>query len=182
MPAIRRFSESLPMLLLRARETTMARFRPILHEHGVTEQQWRALRALHDLGELTAAGLAAECSILAPSMTRILRKLSGQQWVTITKSPRDQRELKVRISAKGQQLVDEIGPKVERQYALLREQLRPERLQALYRDLQHLIEIGAPAADEPRMNEPAPDAPRTNEPAPDAPSAGGRELKRQSSR
>ncbi|MBN1238921.1 MAG: homoprotocatechuate degradation operon regulator HpaR [Gammaproteobacteria bacterium] len=130
------------MLLLRARETAMARFRPILHEHGVTEQQWRALRALHDLGELTAAGLAAECSILAPSMTRILRKLSEQEWVTVTRSPRDQRELKVRISEKGQRLVDEVGPKVEHQYELLREQLRPERLNSLYEDLQHLIELG----------------------------------------
>lgn len=148
MPVIRRFSESLPMLLLRARETAMARFRPILHAHGVTEQQWRALRALHDLGELTATGLAAECSILAPSMTRILRKLVEQEWITVTKSSRDLRELNVSISPKGQQLVDEIGPKVEEQYALLRQQLRPERLNSLYSDLQHLIELDAPAADE----------------------------------
>ncbi|NAW23594.1 homoprotocatechuate degradation operon regulator HpaR, partial [Salmonella sp. gx-f9] len=32
---------NLPHLLLRARETLMARFRPILREHGITEQQWR---------------------------------------------------------------------------------------------------------------------------------------------
>ena len=137
------------MLLLRARETAMARFRPILHEHGVTEQQWRALRALHDLGELTAAGLAAECAILAPSMTRILRKLAEHEWVTVTRSARDQRELKVRISDKGQRLVDELGPKIEHQYELLREQLRPERLNSLYDDLQHLIDLGTPSEGEP---------------------------------
>jgi homoprotocatechuate degradation regulator HpaR len=148
MPAIRRFSESLPMLLLRARETAMSRFRPILHAHGVTEQQWRALRALHDLGELTAAGLAAECSILAPSMTRILRKLAEEQLVTVTRSQHDQRELKVHISERGQQLVDQIGPKVEEEYARLREQLRPERLNALYRDLQHLIDLDSSSAEE----------------------------------
>lgn len=129
------------MLLLRARETTMQRFRPVLHAHGITEQQWRALRALHDLGELTAAGLASECSILAPSMTRILRRLSDQELVTVTKSPRDQRELKVSISPKGQQMVDEIGPFIEQQYELLKERLQPERLNSLYRDLQHLIDL-----------------------------------------
>ena len=133
------------MLLLRARETTMARFRPVLHASGVTEQQWRALRALNDLGELTAAGLATECSILAPSMTRILRKLSEQGLVLTSRSKHDQRELNVKISAKGKRLVDEVGPKVEEQYALLREQLHPERLAALYEDLRHLIEAGAPA-------------------------------------
>ncbi|HLF11010.1 MAG TPA: homoprotocatechuate degradation operon regulator HpaR [Gammaproteobacteria bacterium] len=146
MPNIRRFSESLPMLLLRARETTMARFRPVLHAFGVTEQQWRALRALNDLGELTAAGLATECSILAPSMTRILRKLSEQGLVLTSRSKRDQRELKVKISAKGKRLVNEVGPQVEQEYALLREQLQPERLAALYADLRHLIEAGGPGS------------------------------------
>ena len=147
MTSLRRFSESLPMLLLRARETAMARFRPILHAHGVTEQQWRALRSLNDLGELTAAGLAAECSILAPSMTRILRKLSEERWVRITRSMHDQRELQVRIAAKGQRLVDTSGPKVEQEYARLRDELQPDRLAALYEDLQHLIDAGAPRTE-----------------------------------
>jgi homoprotocatechuate degradation regulator HpaR len=136
------------MLLLRARETAMARFRPILHAHGITEQQWRALRALNDLGELTAAGLASECSILAPSMTRILRKLAERNWVEIERSQRDQRELKVRITALGQSLVDAVGPEVEAEYARLCEQLHPERLAALYEDLQHLIQAGPTQADD----------------------------------
>ena len=136
------------MLLLRARDTAMARFRPILHDHGVTEQQWRALRALDDLGELTAAGLAAECAILAPSMTRILRKLSAENWVRITRSRRDQREINVRISAKGQRLVNLIGPRVELEYARLRKQLNPDRLESLYKDLQHMIEAGTPQDEE----------------------------------
>ncbi|MGH7006661.1 MAG: hypothetical protein ACREIP_22160, partial [Alphaproteobacteria bacterium] len=38
---MRAFSRSLPMQLLRAREAVMQRFRPMLHQHGVTEQQWR---------------------------------------------------------------------------------------------------------------------------------------------
>jgi homoprotocatechuate degradation regulator HpaR len=139
------------MLLLRARETTMARFRPVLHGFGVTEQQWRVLRALNDLGELTAAGLATECSILAPSMTRILRNLSEQGLVLSKRSKHDQRELKVKISAKGKRLVVKVGPKVEQQYALLRKQVHPQRLAALYADLRHLIEAGGPA--EPQEDE-----------------------------
>jgi homoprotocatechuate degradation regulator HpaR len=143
MARLRRFSESLPMLLLRARETAMARFRPILTANGVTEQQWRALRALNDLGELTASGLASECSILAPSMTRILRKLSADGLVAVRRSNDDQRELRVKISAKGKRLVNVVGPQVEEEYSRLREQLNPDRLAALYRELSQLIEIGA---------------------------------------
>ena len=40
------FSRSLPMALLRARESVMVRFRPMLRAHGLTEQQWRVLRAM----------------------------------------------------------------------------------------------------------------------------------------
>ncbi len=130
------------MLLLRARETAMARFRPILHAHGLTEQQWRALRALHDLGELTAAGLAKECAILAPSMTRILRKLNEHGYVATLRSRLDHRELNVRITEKGQQVVDEVGPKVEEEYTRMCEQLPPERLSSLYRGLKDFIELG----------------------------------------
>src|SRR6266849_5130597 len=43
---MREFSRSLPMSLLRAREAVMRHFRPSLRDHGLTEQQWRILRAL----------------------------------------------------------------------------------------------------------------------------------------
>ena len=35
--SLRDFRHSLPMELLRAREAAMARFRPVLREHGLTE-------------------------------------------------------------------------------------------------------------------------------------------------
>ena len=147
MVRIRRFSESLPMLLLRARETAMSHFRPILQAHGVTEQQWRALRALHERGELTAAGLAAECAILAPSMTRIIRYLTSEGLVLSRRSADDQRELRLRISAKGKRLVDRIGPEIEAAYSNIREQMEPEHMAGLYRELARFIErVDVPAA------------------------------------
>ena len=139
MSSIRRFSESLPMLLLRARETAMSRFRPILKRAGVTEQQWRALRALHELGELTATGLAAECAILAPSMTRIIRRLSSEGLVLVHRSRADQRELKLRISARGTRLVERLGPAIESAYADIHDQMDAEHMAALYQELDRFI-------------------------------------------
>jgi homoprotocatechuate degradation regulator HpaR len=130
------------MLLLRARDTAMARFRPILHEQGLTEQQWRVLRALEDLGPMTAAGVARECSILAPSMTRILRKLSELKLISTNRSKNDQREMVVRMTAKGKRMVDTIAPKVELEYARIRQQLEPENLASLTTELKRLIALG----------------------------------------
>ena len=132
------------MLLLRAREAAMSHFRPILQSHGVTEQQWRALRALHERGELTAAGLAAECAILAPSMTRIIRYLANEGLVLVSRSKTDQRELKLRISAKGRRLVERVGPEIEAAYGEIRDRLHPTHMAALYRELNRFIERAAP--------------------------------------
>jgi homoprotocatechuate degradation regulator HpaR len=144
MTRIRRFSESLPMLLLRARETAMTHFRPILHAHGVTEQQWRALRALDELGELTASGLAAECAILAPSMTRIIRRLTADGLVLSARARNDQRELRLKISARGKRLVDRIGPEVERAYARIRDRMQAEHWAALHGELRRFIDKAEP--------------------------------------
>ena len=46
------------MLLLRGREAVMRYFRPSLLENGVTEQQWRVLRALSSVEEMEVMMLA----------------------------------------------------------------------------------------------------------------------------
>jgi DNA-binding MarR family transcriptional regulator len=94
---------------------------------------------LHEQGELTAAALAAECAILAPSMTRIIRRLSSDGYVLVNRSRDDQRELNLKISAKGKRLVDRLGPSIEAAYADIRDQMEPEHMAALYRELGRFI-------------------------------------------
>ncbi len=142
MTPVRRSSESLPMLLLRARETVMSRFRPILHASDLTEQQFRILRALNEMGELTAIGLANECVILAPSMTRILRKLSSDGLITVRKTDADKRALRITLAAKGVRQLEKVAPKFEKQYALIKKELRDEGLHVLYEHLRDLIRLG----------------------------------------
>jgi homoprotocatechuate degradation regulator HpaR len=141
MAKLRKFSESLPMLLLKAREQAMVHFRPMLRPHGLTEQQWRVLRALQDLGPLTAARLSKECAILAPSMTRIVRRLADAQLITTERSTLDQREVVVNITASGTELMRSLGPGIEEQYALIRDQLSASEYAALTRALKRLIAI-----------------------------------------
>ena len=63
---------SLPIALLRARETVMHRFRPLLASHDLTEQQWRVIRVLGETSPLDASDVAERACILAPSLTRII--------------------------------------------------------------------------------------------------------------
>ena len=46
---MRPFQRSLPMQLMLAREAVMQRFRPHLTANGMTDQQWRIIRALNEV-------------------------------------------------------------------------------------------------------------------------------------
>jgi homoprotocatechuate degradation regulator HpaR len=129
---LRDFQHSLPMELLRAREATMARFRPILREHGLTEQQWRVIRVLADNDNIDAGEVAARSYLLAPSLTRILQFLEKQGLVRRTADDNDQRRSVLRLTRKGRQVFDSVGPDSEKRYAEIEAEFGRERLELLY--------------------------------------------------
>lgn len=129
---LRDFQHSLPMELLRAREATMARFRPILREHGLTEQQWRVIRVLADNDNIDAGEVAARSYLLAPSLTRILQFLEKQGLVRRTADDNDQRRSVLRLTRKGRQVFDSVGPDSEKRYAEIESEFGRERLELLY--------------------------------------------------
>src|ERR1700681_3876673 len=65
---MREFSRSLPMSLLRAREAVMRQFRPSLRNHGLTEQQWRILRALAAVDAIEVTEMARLAFLLGPRL------------------------------------------------------------------------------------------------------------------
>ncbi|MBL8355834.1 MAG: homoprotocatechuate degradation operon regulator HpaR, partial [Delftia acidovorans] len=65
---------NLPLLLLQARESVIARFRPILQAHGLTEQQWRIVRALLESGPLEPRQIVEICRISSPSLAGVLAR------------------------------------------------------------------------------------------------------------
>ena len=131
-PALRDFRHSLPMELMKAREAAMARFRPLLRDNGLTEQQWRVIRALAEFGPIDAGELAKESFLLAPSLTRILQHLENEKIIRRAVDANDQRKSVVSLSARGQSLFDRIAPASEQLYAKIEAAFGEDRLQALY--------------------------------------------------
>jgi homoprotocatechuate degradation regulator HpaR len=138
---------NLPHLLLRARETFMARFRPILREHGITEQQWRVLRTLNDNGDMEPNQLADACLILSPSLTRMLAAMEQSEMIVRTKSSVDQRRQVISLTPKSRQFLADVEPQVDAEYARIEAQLGHARLDALYTTIDesiHVMETHAP--------------------------------------
>lgn len=130
--SIRDFRHSLPMELLKAREAAMSRFRPMLRQHGLTEQQWRVIRALSEFEEIDASELAKRSFLLAPSLTRILQHLEKEQIVKRSADQKDQRRSNFVLTAKGRGIFDRVGPDSERLYAEIENKFGKDRMNDLY--------------------------------------------------
>lgn len=107
---------NLPTLLLNAREIMLAQFRPIISHFGLTEQQWRILRTLSDMGELEQRQVAEACLIAGPSLTGVLSRMEDMDLIARTRMADDQRRVTVRMTALGEKVVEALGPLITAQY------------------------------------------------------------------
>lgn len=155
------FGRSLAMLLLLAREAVMQRWRPFLHARGLTDQQWRVIRALVEFESLEIIELGARCCIHPASLSRIVPKLAADGIVSRRANAADQRRVVVSLTPRGRRLYESVMPAAERVYAEFARDIGPERLARIYELLQELpVLLG-----EPKPTERAPDA-RVGKPRP----------------
>ncbi len=124
-------AESLPVRLMRAREAVMARIRPVLRAHGVTEQQWRVLCTVRDLRETDITALAERVFLLPPSLSRIVRDLEARGLIRRRPSAQDQRRVLVSVTARAEALIHEIEPALLAVRLQLRRLYGVDRLKAL---------------------------------------------------
>ncbi len=137
---LRGFDRSLPMALLRAREAVMKNFVPSLRENGLSSQQWRVIRALHEKEGLDITELAERCFLLMPSLSRIIQNLEKRALVSRIQSSTDNRRSVISITTKGKSLFDKIAPKSVARYDLITEKFGYGKLELLYELLDELIE------------------------------------------
>jgi homoprotocatechuate degradation regulator HpaR len=137
--AMRPFSRSLPMQLMRAREAVMRRFRPHLASHGFSDQQWRIVRALAEAGRLEIGVLAAQCQIHPASLSRMLPKLVRAGLIARKNHREDQRRVVVSITPRGRRVFRSAAPESEQIYAAMEREIGAAKLRDLYRLLDEVI-------------------------------------------
>jgi homoprotocatechuate degradation regulator HpaR len=135
----RPFARSLPMQLMRARELVMRHFRPHLHDHDLTDQQWRIIRALMEAEAIEIGDLSERCCIHPASLSRILPKLETSGLVSRRNNADDKRRVTVSIAPQGRRLFTSMAPDSEASYAAIARKLGAKRLQETHRVLDELI-------------------------------------------
>jgi homoprotocatechuate degradation regulator HpaR len=124
-------TRSLPIAMLRARETMMAPIRHMLQKAGVTEQQWRVLRVLAERGTTDPKDLAQEACLLNPSLTRIMQLLEKKRLIVRKDHPSDRRKVLLDITPEGLALLRQAAPESQAIFARLEELYGRERMEQL---------------------------------------------------
>jgi homoprotocatechuate degradation regulator HpaR len=137
----RPYGRSLPMLLMRSREAVMSRIRPHLRSHGLTDQQWRILRALAGDEPVELLDLSQRCLIQPPSLSRTVPALSERGLVRREDHPSDRRRALISLTEQGRELFAEVSEGSARIYEQIREDVGAERLDDVYRMLVDLIDV-----------------------------------------
>lgn len=122
----------------------MRQFRPSLQSYGITEQQWRVLRALTTVETIEVLELAKATFLLAPSLSRILKDLDARELILRSVSETDLRRGLISISPSGRMLIEAAGATSEVTYAQITERFGAEKLKALHvllDDLERSLEI-----------------------------------------
>ena len=140
MPEDRVFRHrNLPLLLLQAREGVMARFRPILNAHGITEQQWRIVRALLELGPLEPRQIVTLCAISSPSLAGVLARMDDLGLVRRQRLDHDARRVQVSLTPRSRALARQLAPQIEAVYADIERRIGHGFTQEFYATLDDLI-------------------------------------------
>ena len=135
MPMSSLSRRNLPLLLLQVRELVMARFRPMLNEAGVTEQQWRVLRAVLSDGALEPRQIVEICCLSSASLVGILARMEDMGLITRERMAGDQRRVLVSPSAVGQELAARLAPQIDAIYAQMETDMGDEATLHLFNTL-----------------------------------------------
>ncbi len=136
------------MALLKARESVMVRFRPMLRAHGLTEQQWRVLRAMFAAGgrRLRPMEMAQMTFISMPSLSRLLKTLEVKELITRSRLADDLRGSEFSLTQAGCTIVEEIAPSSEATYAEIESLVGHAEVEQLYRVLEQVVQrLGEPS-------------------------------------
>lgn len=132
---------SLPIALLRARETVMGPIRSMLADSPLNEQKWRVMRVVNEGGPMEQTAIARAACLLLPSLTRILQSLEADGYMSREVHSVDRRKTVVSLTDKGRELIEQYADQSHAILDQLEGSLGPEKLEtllALLDDLQQL--------------------------------------------
>jgi MarR family transcriptional regulator, organic hydroperoxide resistance regulator len=105
-------SERLPYLINRVGAALVGFAAPGLKRHHLTIPLWRVLAVLAHKGELRQVDLAGATSLDPPTVSRLISHAARRGLVTRTRSDTSNREVSVRLTKNGSDVVEQLVPRM----------------------------------------------------------------------
>jgi len=137
--ATRLHRRNLPLLLLQARERVLSHFRPILNANGVTEQQWRIVRALYEHASLEPREIVELCRISSPSMAGVLARMEEMGLVVRRRLQRDQRRVQVSLTQRARVMAGRMAPQIDATYRRIEREIGADFSRRFQQALDELL-------------------------------------------
>ncbi len=137
--AIDQFSRSMPMVLNRALDAVMPRFRQIFNDFNLTEQQGRVLRVLWERDSIAFNELSRVTLITPPSLVGVVDRLQRARLVERRRSDSDRRKVSVSATRAGLDLKSQIMPRSARSYADMKQTVDPGSWKAALHGLNQVV-------------------------------------------
>ncbi|MCB1385647.1 MAG: homoprotocatechuate degradation operon regulator HpaR [Nitratireductor sp.] len=134
-------SRSLPIALLRARETVLAPIREMLHASNISEQKWRVLRVVEEAGEMEQTAISLAACLKLPSLTRILRTMEAEKLISRKTDKQDRRRTLVQITEVGRMLIESHLNRNSRIFSRLESQYGRDKMDQLLDMLEELQQV-----------------------------------------
>ena len=141
-----KFLDSLPMILSRSLDDIMPQYRSLFQAHGITDQQWRVMRALWEQEHLTSKQISQITLIPAPSLVGILDRLEKKGLLGRLRSVEDRRLVFIRPTKAGRELQEIMLPKIEQIHNFLIERVTNKEWKEMKRILDKLSGHSSPSA------------------------------------
>ena len=144
-----RARRNLPLLLLQVRGAIIGRFRHVLKTTGLTEQQFRILRALDVNGTLEPRELCAICHISSPSLAGVLARMEAIGLVMRERLKDDARRQHVSLTPRAVRMFADVSHDMEDVYKQLEAELSPEFVAQMYAMCDRVLDTLKSGDDEP---------------------------------
>jgi MarR family 2-MHQ and catechol resistance regulon transcriptional repressor len=109
-----------------------------IRSFGLTQAQFSVLECLNHLGPLTIGELCTKMLVSGGNMTVVIDNLEKQELVERVPSKEDRRAIQVKLTEKGEKLIEQIFPQHARYIAQMASVLTPQEQEHLSRLLKKL--------------------------------------------
>jgi len=133
-------NSSISFRLSRVASVLHAGFSKCLEEYDIAPEQFGTLRIVSEDGDITQSEIAEVLAKGKPTVSRALDALEKKGLITRESNQEDRRVKPIRLTPKGQEVLDKVIPRAKQFNEAIKARLSPGEIETFFRVLDTIVE------------------------------------------